>query len=232
MTRRIAFLLSALTGLFALPAQAQPINWIQWDPAYSVGATGGSATGSGITPWFGVHVTYNGEMESLQFGYPSWMPTSTFDGGGPLAPQPSLGMIGLMGGSSNTNTISFSRTVVNPAIAIWSLGSPGIAAAFDFDQPIATLASGGANAEYGGSSIVVTGNLVTGVEGNGVVIFPGMFTSISWSNPVFENYYGFTVGFMTIPVCGVAVCMPEPLSLALLGSGLALTIIVRRRRSR
>ena len=33
-----------------------------------------------------------------------------------------------------------------------------------------------------------------GVEGNGLIHFPGTYSSISWTNPVFEDYYAFTVG--------------------------------------
>ena len=58
-----------------------------------------------------------------------------------------------------------------------------------------------------------------GAEGNGVIQFSGSFTSITFTTPDYENWYGFTVGEAT----------PEPSSLILLGSGLlALGLLTRR----
>jgi hypothetical protein len=42
--------------------------------------------------------------------------------------------------------------------------------------------------------ITVVGNTVSGQEANGTVQFFGTFNSISWTNPVREDWYGFTVG--------------------------------------
>ena len=86
--------------------------------------------------------------------------------------------------------------------------------------------AGGPGAEYGGSSIAVSGNDVVGTEGDGTVQFIGTFTSISWTNPVAEDWYGFNVG-----VAGVAAAVPEPGEMGMLLAGLTLTgLAVRRRR--
>jgi len=85
--------------------------------------------------------------------------------------------------------------------------------------------SGGPSNEYGGSAISVIGDTVYGVEGNGTVQFKGTFTSISWTNPVYENWYGFDVG-----VAGVAAAVPEPETYALMLAGLAAVGFVARRR--
>jgi hypothetical protein len=52
----------------------------------------------------------------------------------------------------------------------------------------------------------------------------GTFSAITWTNPVFENYYVFTIG-----VEGQAVAVPEPGALALLALGLAGLGFSRRR---
>jgi hypothetical protein len=142
--------------------------------------------------------------------------------------------IAIVGGAgTGTNTITFSTAVVNPILAIWSLGSPSVAARFTFPgtQPFA-IQGGGANSEFGGASIFAGGTCpafsVCGFEGNGVVQFTGTFNSISWTNPLFENYYVFTVG-----VAGPGdTTVPEPTSLALLGIGLFAAAAHRKRARR
>ena len=87
-----------------------------------------------------------------------------------------------------------------------------------------TIQSGGPNAEFGGAAITAVGNTVSGAEGNGVIQFDGILTSITWTNPIFENWYGFTVG---VPVAAI----PEPETYALMLAGLAL-LGARARRHR
>lgn len=107
----------------------------------------------------------------------------------------------------------------DPIFAIWSLGQPGLAASFFFDVT-PTLMSGGPNSSFGGESIVVNGNTVSGNEGSGTVQFSGTFSSISWTNS-FENFYAFTVGLAEVddetPGNGVS----EPGTVFLCAIGLA-----------
>jgi hypothetical protein len=171
-----------------------------------------------------VTASYSGELRSLPAPYPSYTPVATFSGGTVSnAPAPADGIVQIFGGAdTGTHTITFSSAVLNPVLAIWSLGQPGLLAQFAFDQTF-TIQSGGPNAEYGGSAITALGNTVSGVEGNGVIQFSGSVTSISWTNPIFENWYGFTVG---VPVAAV----PEPETYALMLAGLALLGARARRR--
>ena len=113
---------------------------------------------------------------------------------------------------------------MNPVFAIWSLGQPGLAASFTFDLT-PTLEVGGPNANFGGQSITVSSNTVSGNEGNGVVQFNGTVSSISWTD-TFENFYGFTVGISgTAGPAGV----PEPGTTALFAIALAgLGFVLRR----
>src|SRR5205823_2684791 len=105
-------------------------------------------------------------------------------------------------------------------LALWSLGSFASLASFTFVQT-PTFEAGGPNSQYGGGPITVSGNVVSGREGNGVVQFAGTFSSISWTD-TFENFYGFTVG-----AAGTGI--PEPVSMSLLGVGVAGLGFLRRR---
>lgn len=141
-------------------------------------------------------------------------------------PSSTNGIVVLNGGNTNVQTITFSTPVVDPVMAIWSLGEGGINASFDFTNATPVFVAGGVSVEYGGSSIVVSGSDVSGTEGNGTVQFIGTYSSISWTNPTFENWYGFDVG-----VAGVS-AVPEPGSMGLLLAGLTLVGLAARRRQK
>jgi hypothetical protein len=152
-------------------------------------------------------------------------------------PEPTLGFPAVV-----NETITFSSPVTDPVMAIWSLGAPSVPAVFIFtglSNPL-ILESGGTD-EFGGGSIEActdptltvcsatqysTGTVAYGEEGSGTIELPGTYSSISFTTPDSEFYYGFTVGEQT----------PEPETLSLLGLGLlALPLLraslARRRRA-
>lgn len=242
MNIRIAILLAAMAAQLTMPASAYP-GWVHWDSTFTPGATNGKATASAE----GVKLTYTGEVEGLVFGYPSWTPASTFDIGFGGTPAPEDGMVVLFGGRGTKNTIKFSTQVAGVYFAIWSLGNPYEPASFEFWPRTPIVEANGPSTEYGGSTLVSTGTRVWGMEGNGVVVVPGEFWMLSWTNPTFENIYGFTIGIGAIPVCpspppwarmsvAAEYCgpsSPEPMTLALFGFGLcAVGLIVWRMRRR
>ncbi len=218
----------ALCFVATLPAAANTVNWTQWSNTFTASSSAGSASGTSGA----IGVTYSGELENLIFNYPSWGPPGTFDGGTVSNAPPSAGgIIQLYGGASTApivNTITFSQAVTNPVMAIWSLGQGGIEAKFVFgpSQPF-TIEAGGKSNEYNGSSIYSCdgGFTICGVEGNGTIQFNGTFNSITWTNPVFENWYGFTVGTFEPTSSQV----PEPSSIAFLASGLGSLGLLRRK---
>jgi hypothetical protein len=181
---------AAAIAMFAAAAPAHAADVIDWTTWSNVSGNTITGTTSG-----GVGVTYTGDFLNLVANYPSWTPSTSYTGGtiGDAPPQ-SGGIIQLQGGNRDVNTITFSQALLNPVIAIWSLGQGGDTAQFDFNAPF-IIEAGGPSAEYGGGSITDGGgNIVDGAEGNGVIQFQGTFTSISFTNPAPEYWYGFTVG--------------------------------------
>ena len=141
------------------------------------------------------------------------------------APTSANGIIRITGGDADVNTVLFSTPVLNPVMAIWSLGQGGINANFTFTNATPTFVSGGQSTEYLGAPITVLGNVVSGMEANGTVQFSGLISEISWTNLVSEDWYGFNVGAPVAPV-------PEPGTMVLLAGGfIGLAIYGKRRKN-
>ncbi len=223
MKRLLFAAILGISTITAAAASAAVIDWTDWSSA-TIGSPGSA---SGTTPVNGVGVTYTGQVTlyNITNGYPSYLPTSTYADGTIVANAPSPHeIIGLTGGTgTGTNTITFSKPVVDPVMTIWSLGNGGQPASFVFSDPL-TIVAGGPSAEYGGSSITSIGNTVYGSEGNGTIVFSGTFTSLSWTNPQYEYWYGFDVGVTGAQGASV----PEPSTLLLLGSGMTGLVAMRR----
>jgi hypothetical protein len=225
-----ALLLAACAVFTSALAHADTIVWTNWSSATS--GNPGSATGAIGS----INVTYSGQTSGLT-NVPSWTPVSTFTGGVVGNAPPHTPTIQIEGGSSLSETIAFSSTVVDPIFAIWSLGQLTAPASFDFssksDQSF-NLLGGGPSAEFGGSALTSTGSVVRGTEGNGLVQFIGSFDSITFTTPNLENYYAFTVGYDATltgpgPTPGP---VPEPATLSLFGLGLGALPLLRRSLSR
>lgn len=188
--RSLAFCLPLLAAQNA----AAQTSWVDWTSATA--GNPGMATGK-ITGACAMKVSYTGEVSPQTVtndSYPSWTPDASFSGGTVTQAPTHDDLIAIVGGVDSVNTVTFSRPVRNPVVAIWSLGSPSASSSFVFSEGPISLQSGGPNAEFGGGPITASGNTVVGVEGNGTVQLKGTFTSISWTNPLSEFYFGFTIG--------------------------------------
>lgn len=232
-------------------------DWASGAVSTTAGVAQGLAGGVAVTysgELEGLFVNYpafsSATFANAPFGVgmlPSWSPSNTFTSAAAAnAPTSSNGFIGVFGQQGTVNTITFATAVVDPVMAFWSLGAsggtntgqgrncliaslPGCTARAVFNASFSIL-GGGASAEYGGSSVFTLPgyvNTLFGTEGNGVIQFHGTFTSLSWTNPDFESWSGFTVGVPVAPIAPV----PEPQTLLLVCTG-GLLIGARRIRSR
>jgi len=220
---------TAVLGL-ATPSKAATVNWATWNYPQTTGLTTGSATGSTSD----VGVTYSGNVsQAAQVPGFFWLPTGTFSGGtvsnSPPSPYTEITLTG--GAGTGTNTITFSQAVTDPVLAIASLGNGGLTAQFDFTHgETFAIEAGGPSSNFGGSSITMCGVNVCGAEGSGVIQFSGTYTSLSWTNPVFENYYLITVGDEGRAVTSA---VPEPSTWAMMLLGfVGLGFMAYRRKAK
>lgn len=117
--------------------------------------------------------------------------TYTPPGGTPPLTSDMVRMTG--GPGTGTYTIAFSQPVTNPILAIASLGGM-VSASFDFGVQPFMLLTQGPGAWGTGTPFVVAGNVVTGKESNGVIQLLGTMNQITFTLPVAETWFGFTVG--------------------------------------
>jgi hypothetical protein len=235
LVRQMVLLAAAFLVTLPREADAQ-ILWTDWLTATI--ANPGTASGTIPTLPTPVTVTYTGEVfatTQTTCGNSYFVPTTPFISATvPNAPPP-CEIVSLQGGPNNSlnHTITFSQPILNPVMAILSLGQPGVTITYHFDSPFNILSFGPGFFGAPGTLSQLTPNVLTGVEGHGVIQFQGTFSSINWTVPTTETWHGFTVGVVglappTIPTNPV----PEPASVALMLVGLSAVAAAARMRKR
>ncbi len=195
--------------------------WTDWTSI--IKGQPGSAEGSlGSTG-----VAYSGDVinvSTIDGNTTVWDPDATFIGGAVDVSPSTIGDVIGLNGATATSTISFSAPVLNPVIAIFSLGAPDDSVMLAFDDATPSLEVYGLNSTFTDdlADLVVSGNSVTGQGGSGVIMFEGLYSSLTFNNSNGEYWYGITVGNVT--------AVPVPAAVWLFGSGLLGLVGVARRR--
>lgn len=221
--RKIGLTVAAMAAGFFLSvsAQAGPITWTDWTAANSSSASG-TIGGVGVSFSGGIHP---GAQVNGGTNYWAHTPSSYRDGvivdNGPGSSD----IIRLTSGASGgTRTLTFSQAVLNPVMALHSVGRANLPVSYDFDTAFDVLAFGPGYWGGPGTLLESAGDVLTGWEGNGVIQFQGWITSITWTNAPDEYWHGFTVGL------GAQQDVPAPAALGLMGLGLFGMAMASRRR--
>jgi hypothetical protein len=196
----------------------QIVYWTNWTSA-TAGNAGSAAGTITLQDLSTVQVSYTGDISFANtngginyWNYPGTYTNTVIDN---LPPDSDI--IAFDGGGTQVNTLTFSKALVNPIMAIVSLGQYGYPVQYIFDAPFDVLSVG--QGSWGNGSLTkLPGNVLEGKEGHGTIQFIGTFNSISWTCPTTEYWHGFTVA-----------AIPEPATLVLLGLGVALARVARRR---
>lgn len=203
---------SALALMFTSLTSHAAASWIDWQTKNSGTLTiGGNSIG----------VTLSGPAMDLVNGdyyYNNGATGGTSAGGtyGGLAPSDLIRVSG-----TGTFTLTFDQAIVDPYIALVSVGQPGLGVSYNFGSDYTLISKGGNYWGYNGYT--EAGNSFIGREFNGVLQFDGTFSSLTFSvgNP--EFWHGFNVGAVA--------AVPEPETYAMLLGGLGLVALARRRRA-
>lgn len=211
----------AIATVVAQPVLASSLTWADWTNADGTSASG--TLGSGTVSFSGVispAAQTNGGTNYWAVNSGIFTPTGTEN------PPPDSDIIRLIGGSgTGTQTITFSSAIVNPIMAIMSLGQPGVNVSYNFDQPFDILNQGAGY--WGGNATALmelAGNVLSGNEGHGLIQFSGTFTELTWTVPNPENWHGFQIGYVDPDRPPV---VPLPASLPLLVAGLGALVAMR-----
>lgn len=204
----------SLACVSSLAISAPVVNWIDW-----------SSTSSGtlnIAPNT-INVSMTGAPIGLSNG--DYYYNNAATGGtavtGTYAGLMPSDMIQVNGAS--TFTLTFSSAILNPYIALVSVGQGGYPVTYSFGAPVSVLSAGGNY--WGYSGYTVNGNNFTGYEYNGILQLQGSYSSISFSTAPGENWHGFNIGS-----AAVANAVPEPETYAMMLAGLGLLGGLARRR--
>jgi hypothetical protein len=206
----IAFSL-ALASTWTSGALAAKYVWVDWTAANAAGGTAEGTVklqnGSTMTVKFAA-IKSDGSPSSFfgaqtdgtgpNYWTNSATPPTTFHSATVENEPPSTDILQLSGGDDTRYVVTLSEPIVNPLMAIISLGNSGVTATYNFDKDFSILSQGPSVFPGGDDkSLVKSGNILSGHEGAGVIEFKGTFDKFQWTVPRGETWHGFTFGFYT-----------------------------------
>ncbi|MDD2900247.1 MAG: PEP-CTERM sorting domain-containing protein [Desulfuromonadaceae bacterium] len=217
MKKRMVALLAG--AILTIATSAMATSWVDWsstnDGTLSVGSSVVSVTLSGLADSL-----VNGDYYYNNGSTGGTSSTGTYGG---LTP---FDMI--QEWNSGQVTISFSEAIINPYIALVSVGQPGtfnVNYAFqNLQNPINVISFGSNYWGYGGYSI--SGNTFSGHEFNGILQLIGTYSSLTFDISPNEYWHGFNIG-----TDSTSAPVPEPGTMALLGLGMAGLAVYGKRRN-
>lgn len=132
----------------------------------------------------------------------------------------------LVGGPGITYTATFSEPLKNPIMPILSLGRDNQPRDYVFDSSFSILSQGLGFWRGTETSLVQSGNTLTGSEGHGTIRFDETLSSISWEIPVAEVTHAFTFGigtYDTLDAKPLALTVSSPVPNSPIGSSVLLS---------
>lgn len=208
-----------VASLIAAPASAA-ITWADWTTANSNGAEG--TLGSGA-------ISIDGGLHNWQIsgGTDYWRqggvtPWAAYDA---VSNLPANHDFVAPSGNGSVHTIKFSQAVIDPYVAIISLGQNRVQTDWTFDAPFTVVDVG--QGYFGNGVFTVSGNSLAAGEAHGIIQFKGRFDQISFTSNNVEFWSGLTVG-----IEGFAGGVPEPATWAMFIAGFGLVGAAARRQRR
>ncbi|MDA8745662.1 fibro-slime domain-containing protein [Rubripirellula amarantea] len=127
-----------------------------------------------------------------------WNPSAPYVSDVVVNRPPGTDILTLVGGVDQIYRVTLSEPIVDPVMAILSLGDLGTPTRYDFDSPFEIVSQGVGFFGGGADNLKKEeGDVLVGNEGHGVIKFLGRYDEFTWTVPTPETWHGFTFGIRT-----------------------------------